>query len=152
MLAVVVADRVLFGHPLYVPTPHYPLLIEYDQSRIAELLLLRAQFLEHPVLRTLVRNVSVGSYWTESVLSMVYAFVLCIFSRLICFFFFFFFFLVLPGAVRHSVQCCFLAGCTGLLSGIHPASCAVGPVALSALSSAERHLYQDDVSASCHCQ
>eukprot|EP00039_Didymoeca_costata_P004062 m.71130 g.71130 ORF g.71130 m.71130 type:complete len:625 (+) comp12215_c0_seq2:481-2355(+) len=51
------------------PKPQYPIILDYEQQEISEMLQLRESLLKCPLWRKKTRDVSMGSYWVESIAS-----------------------------------------------------------------------------------
>ena len=60
---------------MYFPSPQYPLVVDYSQARLSEMFALREKLLakeeeEHWGMK--VRGISIGSYWVETILSVLF--------------------------------------------------------------------------------
>lgn len=60
---------------LYLPRPQYPLVVEYTQERLSEMFALREKLLakeQETEWGTKIRGISIGSYWVETILSVLF--------------------------------------------------------------------------------
>eukprot|EP00729_Bicosta_minor_P018788 gene18788-1433_t len=60
---------------IYLPRPQYPLTVDYSQARLSEMFALREKLLakeEEAHWGMKVRGISIGSYWVETILSVLF--------------------------------------------------------------------------------